>query len=412
MPDLLRVIARLNMGGPARHVIRITEPLRRDGWRTVLATGTTEDGEPDLIEEARDAGIDVRIIPGLGRSIRPTHDVRAAASLRQLVREVRPALVHTHTAKAGVLGRLAAGSVHPVPRRVHTFHGHVLSGYFGPWTSRAFAATEAFLARRTDKLIAVAAAVRDELVDVHGVGRREQYAIIPPGIDGARTAADEPAGRALRIELGVKPDEVLVGWIGRLEPVKDLPLALEVFHRLRKDGRRLRLLVVGDGSGSASAHAQLMATPGALYLPARAELGAVYGALDVLLQSSRREGLPQVIVEALEAGVPVVATAVGGIPELVRDGVDGVLAEPGDAAALAVALSQLTRSASRRDAMSRAARSRDRREMHAPAVAARLAAVYRSVMGQPALLVDVEADPVLETLADSGHAAPSCTSSS
>jgi len=172
------------------------------------------------------------------------------------------------------------------------------------------------------------------------------------------------------------------------------------------------LLVVGDGMGAPAALAAVDAIEGAIHLPARAELGAVYGALDILLQCSHREGLPQVIVEALEAGVPVVATAVGGVPELVRDRIDGFLTEPGDPASLAVALGHLAQSPARRAAMSRAALSRDRSNMRASAVAARLAAVYEEVLGGPAIPIPTDADPVLETSVGSGHAAPSCTSSS
>lgn len=426
MPELLRVIARLNMGGPARHVIRVTAPLRCHGWRTILATGCVEEGEADLIEEAREAGMRVHVIPELGRAVRPRQDFAAAMALRRLVREVKPAIVHTHTAKAGVLGRWAAGALHPAPGRVHTYHGHVLSGYFGSLTSRAFALTEACLARRTDKLIAVAEAVRDELVDEHHVGRRDQYAIIPPGIDAQRTAPDKLAGAALREQLGVRPDELLVGWVGRLEPVKNLPLAVEAVALARAAGAPLRLLVVGEGSGQQAARDQLSGLPGALHLPGRAQLGDVYGALDVLLQSSRREGLPQVLVEALEAGVPVVASAVGGVPELVRHGVDGLLAEADSAQGLAAALTRMATEPEVRLAMGVAARLRPRPQMMAQAVAARLAEVYAEVLGgpwvpiEPDLITDEALRAVresgletgLETMANSGHAAPSCTSSS
>ena len=412
MPELLRVISRLNMGGPARHVIRITEPLRRHGWRTVLATGAAAVGEQDLVGEARAAGIDVRVIPELGRAIRPQNDLRASAALRRLVREVQPAVVHTHTAKAGLLGRLAAGAGRPTPFRVHTFHGHVLSGYFGALRSRAFAATEAFLARRTDKLIAVATEVRDQLIEKHGVGSPEQYEVIPPGIDRKRTAADKIAGSALRYALGVASEDVLVGWVGRFEPVKNLPLALEAFRRLRRTQQRVRLLVVGGGTLLREARAEIEKTEGVLFLPARPDLGAVYGALDLLLQSSQSEGLPQVVAEALEAGLPVVATAVGGVPELVRDRVDGWLAHPGDPESLAIALAQLAGSPSQRAAMSQAALSRDRSHMGAGAVAARLAAVYEELLGGQSIPIPAEADLALETTLGSGHAAPSCTSSS
>jgi len=419
MPELLRVIARLNMGGPARHVMRITGPLAERGWRTVLATGTTADDEPDLIDEAREAGLDVRIVPGLGRRVSPRDDLRAAAGLRRLLSERRPALVHTHTAKAGTLGRLACTALRPAPVRVHTFHGHVLSGYFGPVVSRAFAATEAFLARRTDRLVAVSQRIADELVQVHGVGRPEQYEIIPPGIDFDRTAPDPAAGRALRAQLGLPERAVLVGVVSRLEAVKNIDLALDAFAHLRGGGHdHVHLLVVGEGSQAAAVRARVEALPGAHWLPGQRQLGAVYGALDLALMTSHREGLPQVVAEALEAGVPVVSTAVGGVPELVRDGIDGLLVPEADgagqapgtaqAAALAAALAGLANDAEVRERFAWAARSRDRTHMGPAAVARRLGDLYDELC-QPGRTARQR---TLETGTGSGHAAPSCTSSS
>ena len=405
MPEVLRIIARLNVGGPARHVIRIDAPLRRRGWRTCLVTGRPGPGEGDLLDEARAAGCDVRVLPELGRDVRPGRDARALAALRALVRERRPAVVHTHTAKAGVLGRLAAAAGDPPPARVHTFHGHVLSGYFGPLRSALWRAVERHLARRTDALVAVSAEVRDELLLRHRVGRPEQYHVLPPGIDAERVRPDAAAGAALRRSLGLAPDAVLVGYVGRLAGVKDVGTLIAAFARARRTCPWLALLVVGDGP-EASELRRGLTSPAVHWRPPQRTLHDVYAALDLLALPSRAEGCPQVVVEALAAGVPVLASAVGGVPGLVREDVDGRLVPPGDVAALAAALVELGRDDELRARLSRGARSVDRSAHAAEAVAGGLAELYAAVVRPAASRV------ALEPEAGGAQTRAACTSSS
>jgi glycosyltransferase involved in cell wall biosynthesis len=405
VPEVLRIIGRLNVGGPARHVLRLDAPLRRRGWRTVLATGSPDPGEGDLLDEARAAGLDVRVVPELRRDVHPARDARALLALRRLVRELRPDVVHTHTAKAGVLGRLAAGAVSPAPARVHTFHGHVLAGYFGPLRSALWRSIERALARRSDALIAVAPQVRDELVQHHGVGRREQYRIVPPGVDFERVRPDPAGGAELRARLGLARDAVLAGCVGRLAPVKDTGALLAAFAAARERCPRLALLVVGDGPDAARL-APALAAPGVAWLPPRRELCDVYAALDLLLLPSRAEGCPQVLVEALAAGVPVLASAVGGVPWLVRDGVDGRLVPPGDATALAGVLAELACDDAQRRRLGAAAARTDLAAHSAEAVAGALADVYAAVT-RPA----VRRAP-LESGAAGAQTRAACTSSS
>ncbi|MFT7462556.1 MAG: glycosyltransferase involved in cell wall biosynthesis [Pseudohongiellaceae bacterium] len=397
MPNVLRIIARLNLGGPARHVMRIDGPLARRGWRTLLVTGSCEPDEPDLIEEARDRGVDVRVVPELGRALRPGRDAAALWALRRIVRETEPDVVHTHTAKAGLLGRLAALKSPSKPLVVHTYHGHVLRHNFGPLTSAWMTAAERRLARASHRLIAVADQVAAELRDDFGVGKAEQWAVIPPGIDPLRTAADPEAGRSLRHELGLGEDHVLIGVVGRLEPVKQIDRALDAFAALPQ-GSPGRLLVMGDGSLGQGVRRRVAALPGAHWLPSQAHLGALWGALDLLLLPSRCEGLPQAVVEALRAGVPVVASDVGGLAELVQQGQDGLLVDSRDAPALAAALSELVGDRARRRAYSAHAQSRDWSAHDPERVGAALARLYGVALTERAL----------ETGGLSGHAAPSC----
>jgi len=397
MPDILRIIARLNLGGPARHVIRIDAALARRGWRTRLVTGQCEHHEIDLLDEARDRGVDVTVVPELGRSLRPGRDTASLIALRRLVREVEPAVVHTHTAKAGLLGRMAVLGMANRPLVVHTYHGHVLRHYFGPLTSGWMRVAERRLARSSDRLVAVSRQVADELHDEMGIGHASQWAVIPPGIDPERTAAQPSAGRELRAELGVADDEVLVGVVGRLEPIKQPHRALDAFAALPA-GARARLLVMGDGSLGDAIRQRVAALPGAHWLPPRSALGPLWGALDLLILPSLLEGLPQVVVESLRAGVPVVASNVGGLAELVEDGRDGLLVPPEDDLALAGALARLVADEPLRKACSQRSRVRNWSCHEPDAVGAALARLYAEGINEQSL----------ETRELSGHAAASC----
>jgi glycosyltransferase involved in cell wall biosynthesis len=378
MPEVLRVVARLNVGGPARHAIRIAAPLAARGWRTLLVTGTPAPGEGDLADEARAAGLELQRLPELGRALSPLRDFSAWRALRRIIEARQPAVVHTHTAKAGVVGRLAALRASPParPALVHTYHGHVLDGYFARPVSAAFRGIEAGLARRTDRLVAVSRSVRDELLSRHLVGRPEQWVVIPPGVDFERTAPDRQAGGELRRALGVPDDGVLVGCVGRLAPIKRLDLACAAWAAAAPALPQAHWLVVGEGEGGPPLRARLAALPRAHWLPPRTALHEVYGALDALLLCSDAEGLPQTVVEALCAGLPVLATAVGGVPELVADEVNGLLVPRGDVAALSGALRRLLADARLRARLGRAAVMLDRAPHAAAAVGGRLADLY------------------------------------
>src|SRR5262245_41351276 len=278
MPEVLRVVARLNVGGPARHAIRVAAPLAARGWHTLLVTGQATADEGDLADEARAAGLELQRLPELGRALAPLRDYSAWRALRRLVEARRPALVHTHTAKAGVVGRLAAlrASLRAPPALVHTYHGHVLDGYFARPVSAAFRRVEASLARRTDRLVAVSRSVRDELLRRHLVGRPEQWVVIPPGIDFERTAPDRQAGAELRRALGLQAGDVLVGCVGRIVPIKRLDLACEAWAATARGLPRAHWLVVGEGERGAALRARLATLPRAHWLPPRAALHEVY----------------------------------------------------------------------------------------------------------------------------------------
>jgi glycosyltransferase involved in cell wall biosynthesis len=360
---ILRVIARLNMGGPALHVAYLTAGLRERGYDTTLVAGSLARGEDSMafVADARDVQI-VRI-DQLGREISPLRDLVATVRLARLIRRERPDILHTHTAKAGTVGRVAALLAGRRRPRivVHTFHGHVLRGYFGPLSSRFFRLLERWLASRTTALIAVSPQVRDDLVAL-GVAPPERFVVIRLGIELGERVAPEQNGRAeSRRYLGIEPDRFAVGWIGRMTAVKRTDDVLVAFKRLRDEGVDAVLCMVGDGPDRQDlerrAH-ELGIVRDTLFLGYQEDVAPFYAAFDALVLPSSNEGTPVSAIEALAAGRPVVATRVGGVPDVVQEGDDGFLVEPGATDDLADRLAQLARDPELRERMGRAGRER------------------------------------------------------
>jgi glycosyltransferase involved in cell wall biosynthesis len=360
---ILRVIARLNMGGPALHVAYLTAGLRERGYDTTLVAGSLARGEDSMafVADARD--VEIVRIDELGREISPLRDLVATLRLARLIRRERPDILHTHTAKAGTVGRVAAllAGRHAPPIVVHTFHGHVLRGYFGPARSGFFRLLERWLAARTTALIAVSPQVRDDLVSL-GVAPRERFAVIRLGIElDERVAATRNRRVESRRYLGIPPDRFAVGWIGRMTAVKRTDDVLVAFKRLRDDGVDAVLCMVGDGPDRPElerrAH-ELGVVRDTLFLGYQEDVAPFYAAFDALVLPSSNEGTPVSAIEALAAGRPVVATRVGGVPDVVQEGEDGFLVDPGATDDLADRLARLARDPALRERMGRAGRER------------------------------------------------------
>jgi GT2 family glycosyltransferase len=363
---VLRVIARLNVGGPAIQAITLTRLLEERGYETVLVRGREGVREGSMDALADELDVTPVDLPTLKRNI----GIGDLASLVFLVRQIRswqPQILHTHAAKAGALGRiaalLAAGRRPPVI--VHTFHGHVLTGYFHPLVSTAFAAIERVLARCTSCLIAVSEEVRDDLVRL-GVAPPERIVVLPLGFDLSRfdAGADERRERreALRSELGIPADAKLVTIVARLEPIKRVDRFLRVANRMESSSDTW-FLVVGDGA----LREELQASPEAVRLGdrlvwagLRSDMPDVYFASDVVAVTSDNEGTNVSAIEAQAVGLPVVTTRVGGMASVVIDGETGLVVEPKDEQGLADAVERAVRhdELNRDVAIQRAARAR------------------------------------------------------
>jgi len=337
--DVVRIIARLNVGGPALHVLGLSTGLE-GRYRTLLVTGRVAPGE----EEVAVSGVRRVVIPELGRAIRPWSDVVAFVKLVRLLRRVRPKIVHTHTAKAGALGRLAAVFA-GVPVRVHTFHGHVFRGYFSPGRSRISIEIESLLAWLATCIIAFSPWQAEELLRRYRICARERIRVVPLGLEleRFRPERNREAGEAFRREIGAGRSAV-VTIVGRLEPIKNHDMFLAVAAALVREGRDVVFAVVGGGSEEARLRrvAEGLGIGGRVrFLGWRTDVERVYAGSDVVVLTSRNEGTPVSVIEALSSGRAVVATDAGGVREVLQDGRLGVIVGVDDVAAMAAAVGDL-----------------------------------------------------------------------
>ena len=356
---VLRIIARLNVGGPARHVALLNAGMDPNRFTSWLVTGTENPDEGSLRDYARARGVEPLVIPEiLGQASLGLCDVIALCKLVGVIRRIRPHVVHTHTAKAGFLGRLAA-RITRVPIVVHTYHGHVLSGYFSQRKTKLLTMMERGLARFSDRLVAVSDQVRDDLVSL-GVAPSDHFSVVPLGLDLAPMFSAGSQRGALRTELGVASDVPLIGIVGRLFPIKNHALFLETAACLTTKHPDARFVVVGDGvlRSELEERAGRPDLDGHVFFTGwRFDLPAVYADLDVLVVSSRNEGTPVSAIEAMAAGCPVVATRVGGLPDLIDDGRTGILVAPDDATALSEAIRGVLTDQKRKSSLCEAARA-------------------------------------------------------
>jgi len=354
---ILRIIARLNIGGPAIHTILLTAGLNDQRFESTLVTGVEGRYEGNMLDLAAAKGVKPIIIPQLRRNVDPIGGLVTLFKLYRLMRRQKPHIVHTHTATAGLLGRLAA-RLAGVPVIVHTFHGHVLRGYFGPILSEGLVWMERFLARLSDRIVTVSEGQRRELAG-YGVAPLEKITVVPLGFELESLLACESHRGELRRELGLADDNKLVGIVARLVPIKNHRLFLQAAQVVAEAVPQARFLVVGDGElrEELEAYACDLGLDGKiLFTGWRRDLARLYADLDVVALTSINEGTPVSLIEALAAGVPVVATAVGGVPDVVVEGGTGYLVEVGDVKGMAAAIIELLRNPERAKEMGMAGR--------------------------------------------------------
>jgi glycosyltransferase involved in cell wall biosynthesis len=336
---IVRVIARLNVGGPAKHVVWLTRGLQTAECQSLLVAGTVPSGEDDMGYFATEMGVSPVFVSEMSREI-SLKDALTIWKLYKLFLRERPDIVHTHTAKAGTVGRVAGllyrwftpGALLGRPRTcrfVHTYHGHIFHSYYGSVKTRLFLLIEKLLARLvTDRIVVVSKQQRREINQEFGVGRANQFSVIPLGLDTSVFAEWGRRGQSFRNELGLSPDDILVGIVGRLTEIKNHELFLRAAavykDRFAKQQlrARVRFVVIGDGSLREKLKQQsqsLGLTEDITFVGGRRDLEDIYPALDIVALTSRNEGTPLTLIEAMANARPVISTAVGGVIDLLGD---------------------------------------------------------------------------------------------
>ena len=327
---IVRIIARLNVGGPARHVVWLTSELQDDEFQSTLIAGTVPSGERDMAYVAAAAGVTPIYIEEMSREL-SIKDLISFVRIYKQVRRLRPDIVHTHTAKAGTVGRMAALlyrlTTFRTVRVVHTFHGHVFHSYYGKAKTRVFLMIEKFLARfATDKIVVISVQQLNDICGRYRVAKRDKFEVIPLGID-LRPFADPAERRSLiREEMAASDDDVVVGFVGRLTEIKNVSLLLRSVAKIKEagpDGRpEIKFLVAGDGHMRQELEAEsakLGISDHVFFLGDRSDPENVYAAVDLVALTSLNEGTPLSLIEAMASERPVISTLVGGVGDLLGE---------------------------------------------------------------------------------------------
>ena len=319
---IIEVIARMNIGGPAVIVAELMQRLDSEKFQVILITGYCADDEADYLEEV-ETNIPVTRINGLGRSVSVLGDIKSLFTLLKLIRKFKPDIIHTHTAKAGVLGRLAGLMSYPKAMRIHTFHGHLLHGYFSPWKTQLVVLIEKFLATSSKVLVTVGTQVKKDLLDA-GIGKLKQYSVIFPGL----RVLDIESKITARKELGLDQDKIFVVFVGRLTQIKRPDRLIEIARHLRVNHSKTDLLIVGAGEKFAEIQdvSKKESLP-MVFLGWRNDIGRILSASDIAILCSDNEGIPLTLIQAAQAGLPIVSTNVGSVGDIVVNGETGVLTE-------------------------------------------------------------------------------------
>jgi glycosyltransferase involved in cell wall biosynthesis len=357
---ICHIITRLDAGGAAENTLSSVCGLDSDRFAVSLIYGNTLNPLQPWIDKAKSRGVELIYMPEMIREISPWIDFKTYFRLKKILKKLNPKIVHTHSSKAGVLGRWAARSIKGA-KLVHTPHGHIFYGYYGVSASSFFKSVERRAASFTDRLIGLTRLEVDQHVE-KGVGRREQFRVVHSGVDVEKFATADVDRAAVRKRLRVPEGGLCIGSAGRLAEVKNFSLLLEALEILdEKQPEHYQLVIPGEGAlkGILLDKSMELGLQDRFYLPGWFDnMENYYPAFDVFALSSKNEGMGRVLVEAMAAGVPVVATAVGGVPELLGDGEYGRLVPPGDAKAMAAAIQELADSERLRQEFSEKGRRR------------------------------------------------------
>ncbi len=408
MPRVLRIINRFNLGGPTHNAAYLTRYLPGD-FETLLVGGAQEQSEEGSGHILKNLGVEPMILPEMQREVAPWRDRSAYRRIKRLIKEFKPDIVHTHAAKAGAVGRMAASEL-GVKAIVHTFHGHVFHSYFGAVRTAMYKNIERFLARRSSRIVAISEKQKSELVDEHRICADDKVSVIPLGFDLGKFQQEQISKRALfRRVYGVADDEIAIGIVGRLVPVKNHDLFLEAMKLVReRSGRKVRAFIVGDGEERERLEGRtrelgLSQVVGPYFnghgfghglnghaMTERAditftswikEIDIVNAGVDMVALTSVNEGTPVSLIEAQAANRPIVSTKVGGIENVVVEGATALLSPTEDVELFAQNLLRMVEDDGMRARMSLGGWEHVKQRYHYTRLVDDTAALYRELLG-------------------------------
>jgi glycosyltransferase involved in cell wall biosynthesis len=365
MPKVLRIINRLNLGGPTFNAAYLSKFLAPE-FETLLVSGMKADSEESSEFIVKELGLQPVYIPEMYRELNPFRDYKAYFKIREIIKKFKPDIVHTHAAKAGAVGRLAAAH-EGVPVIIHTFHGHVFHSYFGPAKTRGFLEIERFLARRTTKIIALSQAQKNELSSIYKIAPQQKFEIIPLGFDLEKfEVKQEEKRQKFRQQYNISYDEIAIGIVGRLVPVKNHRLFLKALSLVAaKSSKRVRAFIIGDGEDRQRIELYAQSLGLAFNNESRQQknlltftswikdIDVSNAGMDIIALTSNNEGTPVSLIEAQASGKPIVTTLVGGIEDIVIKNKTALLSAINDENAFAENLLRLVEDAELRTALSK-----------------------------------------------------------
>ncbi len=355
MPRVIRILNRLAIGGPLLNASYLTKYMAPE-FETMLVVGEREDHEKDASFVTDALGIQPVFIPEMGRSVDPRKDFIAYKKMKKLIAEFKPDIVHSHSAKPGAIGRMAAKAM-KVPIIVHTYHGHVFHSYFHPLKTKIFINIERKLGKKTDAIVAISQQQKKELTVDFNIAPEYKINVIPLGLDLDKFQIDREGKRnTFRSSFGIKDDEVVLTITGRLVPIKNHVLFLEgVKHLLQNSRQPIKAFIVGDGETRAlledkarelnigfTTEKDTTHDKPLVFTSWRSDIDYINAGSDIVVLTSFNEGTPVSLIEAQAAGKPVVSTRVGGIEDVVRDNETGLLSDISDTATFSGNLLKMT----------------------------------------------------------------------
>ncbi|GAA0874579.1 glycosyltransferase family 4 protein [Wandonia haliotis] len=385
MPKVLRIINRFNIGGPTYNATFLTRFIS-DEFETLLIGGVPDEGETDSLHILEEYGVQPIIIDELQRNPNFQSDRKAYKKIKEIIREFKPDIVHTHAAKAGALGRRAAYKC-KVPVIVHTFHGHVFHSYFGKAKTTLFKKIERNLAKKSTGIIAISEQQKHELSEIHNICSADKIKIIPLGFDLDKFRVNNEENRiAIRAKYTIQPHEVAIAIVGRLAPIKDHDFFLNVIERImREEKLPIRVFIVGDGSEAGAIRERVNAIntnfPELITMTSWiTNIGEFNSGMDIIALTSKNEGTPVSLIEAQAGGLPVISTDVGGVKDIVANEKTGFIVPVNDLELYAEKLKKLITDQKLREKMSQNGWDHVREQFHYTRLVKNMEDYYRELL--------------------------------